>query len=180
MIKEIETKAKISSQNGMFTKLTALLTEVKGPIFQLDRYFCNFSEDFAVFRPHENFLRIRKTEGAVLFTLKQPQSNELDVIEKTIIINDEQILSDMIALLGYREIISVNKKRLMGTILGWSVCLDDVEELGYFIELKYVGEESAEDIQIQQKSFLISLGIKEEDIVISGYDTMLYVKKYKK
>ena len=176
MIKEIETKAKVSSLENVLAPLLSLGVTFGESVSQVDRYFCNFEEDFSVWRPKANFLRIRRQGDHIFFTLKQPQSNELDVIEKTLTAVDEETLAEMIALLGYHEVVTVSKKRRQCSYKDWTICVDEVEELGSFIEVEYVGEKDADDVQKEQKEFLQKIGIPEENIVVKGYDTLLYVK----
>lgn len=177
MIKEIETKATIFSTESVSSLLSSLGVTFSEPISQVDRYFCNFEEDFSVWRPKANFLRIRRQGDHIFFTLKQPQSNELDVIEKTLTIVDEETLAEMVELLGYHEVVTVRKKRRQGSYKDWTICIDEVEELGCFIEVEYVGEKDADEVQKEQKEFLQKIGISEENIIVKGYDTMLYLKK---
>lgn len=176
MIKEIEVKAKVFSKE----KVREYFTE-RGCIFsplvtQHDRYFCNFGGDFAEWRPYTNFLRIRKENEKVFLTLKQPQANELDVIEKTLVIHDEETATQLICLLGYHEAVSVKKERETTVYGEYTVCLDSVESLGDFIEIEYIGEKDAEVVQKGEKDLLFEIGVIEEDVVILGYDTMIYKK----
>ena len=90
---------------------------------------------------------------------------------------DGKILAEIILLLGYQEIISVSKFRQTACYDGWNFCIDTVDGLGDFIEIKYSGEGDSEDFQRKQKEFLFSLGIDENEVTLSGYDTLLYKKE---
>ena len=92
MQKEIEVKAKIDNFQTVKTKLLELGCVFSDSIRQEDEVFVNFEGDFTQLKLGTNFLRIRKEnkvgKDRILFTLKQPQSNELDCIEKEVEISD--------------------------------------------------------------------------------------------
>ena len=179
-IKEIETKALLTDKEKVLTKLSALGILFGEEISQHDTYFINFEGDFTLFRPRENFLRIRRKNNEIEFTIKQPQSNELDVIEHTVGIDNESSLRGIISLLGYKEIISVEKTRRQATYGEWTLCLDTVYHLGDFLEIEYIGTNDEGLVQNEQKLFLEELGILGENIILSGYDTLLYKKIHTK
>jgi len=54
------------------------------------------------------------------------------------------------------------------------ICLDEVEGLGSFIEVEKTSAEDGEAIQEELFNFLESLGVKREDRVFKGYDTLKY------
>jgi adenylate cyclase class 2 len=177
MVKSAETKAFLLEKEKFLVHMERLGVSFSIPERQLDTYFTKDKKDFEVFRPKENFLRIRDEKGIIYFTLKQPQTNELDVIDKTVEVGDKEVLGEIILLLGYQKIISVNKTRQIASYNGWNLCVDAVDGLGDFIEIKYSGEGDSEDFQRKQKEFLFSLGIDENAITLSGYDTLLYKKE---
>jgi predicted adenylyl cyclase CyaB len=60
------------------------------------------------------------------------------------------------------------------------ICLDEVRDLGTFIELEKITEgEDPIKVQSELFAFLKSLGVREEDRVERGYDTLLYLAKAK-
>ncbi len=177
MVKSAETKAFLLEKEKFLMHMENFGARFSVPESQFDRYFTKDKKDFEVFRPKENFLRIREERGKIFFTLKQPQTNELDVIDKTVEVGDKEVLIEIILLLGYQEIISVSKIRQTASYNGWDLCIDVVEGLGDFIEVKYMGEDNAGEIQKKQKELLFSLGVSESAVTLSGYDTLLYKKE---
>ena len=84
-------------------------------------------------------------------------------------------------LLGYKQVPTVDKKRIKTNYKDMEIVLDDVARLGEFIEIEKVVNNSdpEERKKIQQElfGFLAELGVTEEDHVIDGkYDIMLFDK----
>lgn len=177
--KEIEVKAHVYNKEKLIQQLLEHGCMLSEPVRQEDEYYINFEGSFTQFRPQENFLRVRTLQDRSYFTLKQPQSNELDVLEHTTEVSDKEELIAILQLLGYRYVISVKKERQEGKLGNYNVCVDSVEGLGDFIELEYIGTDEAVLIQNDQKRILSELGIEEKDVVIHGYDTLMYMHTHK-
>ncbi len=82
--------------------------------------------------------------------------------------------------MGFKEIITVTKERRHASYKEWILCLDEVENLGSFLEIEYIGTKNVEIVQKEEKDFLKTLLISEEDIVLSGYHAMLCQKLFSK
>jgi predicted adenylyl cyclase CyaB len=79
--------------------------------------------------------------------------------------------------MGYKIAAKVNKTRVITHYDGCEICLDDVENLGSFIEMeKLTKEGDSEKIQEELFTFFESLGIKRQDRMISGYDILMIQK----
>ncbi len=180
-MKEIEVKARISNISVIKSTFEQMGCIFSDPIIQRDKIFLrnNFSKSDCA-------LRIRKENDRILFTMKIAQSNELDNIEKELEISDAKEMEDIIKLIGYKEFVRVNKTRIKCKYNKYEICLDDVECLGAFIEVEKILEEplpgesiSSQDAEIVQKElfdFLLEFGVKKEDRIWIGYDTMMYHK----
>src|SRR3989344_3875201 len=178
MRKEIEVKAKITDITALLAKLSVLGVALSEPLKQEDIIYTNFpDEEFADFKPGVNFLRIRKNNGKVLFTLKQSFVNELEGIEKELEISNEKEMEDILSLLGYHQAVQVIKTRRQAKYKDYEICLDEVETLGSFIEVEKLADEDSLEVQNEMFNFLVSLGIEKADRVVNGYDTMVYLKQ---
>jgi adenylate cyclase, class 2 len=176
MKKEIEVKAKVVNQEKLREKLLSLGCMFSEPVIQEDTTFVDFDGDYTVFMPNTNFLRIRKANGTYLFTLKRPQSNELDSIERETEISDPEQFKDMLEYMGFHRAVDVVKKRVKTRYKDMEICLDEVTGLGSFIEVEKITEGDGESVQEELFLFLESLGVKREDRVMHGYDTLIYLK----
>jgi len=177
MKKEIEVKAMVPDLNIVKIKLEKLGCIFGDPVFQDDTIYVNFYTDYAKFMNDFNFLRIRKTKDKIFFTLKRPQANEMDCIEREVEINDADQMIGAIELLGYHEAAQVIKTRTKTMYNDMEICLDEVKDLGSFIEVEKIVDGDGEEVQNELFNFLETLGVKREDRVMSGYDTLVYLKK---
>jgi adenylate cyclase class 2 len=177
MKKEIEVKAEVGDLNIVKIELEKIGCVFGDPIVQEDTIFVNFDTDFTKFMTDTNFLRIRKTKDKIFFTLKRPQSNELDSIEVETEISDADQMVEAIVHLGYHEAVKVCKTRTKTIYNDMEICLDEVREIGSFIEVEKITDGDGEEVQDELFNFLETLGIKREDRVVNGYDTLVYLKK---
>lgn len=176
-MKEIEVKAKLKDPDFMMNKLKDLGCEFSEPIVQKDKIFLEKNEDFLNVNSERNVFRIREQNGKFILTLKKAQSNELDCIERETVIEDAEQIKDMLTYLGYKEFVRYSKKRKKCKYKEYEICLDEVDELGTFIEVERMSEDDASKIQEELLKFLLSLGIEKEDMIVKGYDTMIFKQK---
>lgn len=128
-----------------------------------------------------NYMRIREQESngqkKIIFTLKQTASNQLDCKEYEIDVQEKDIptLKNLILTLGYYEFITIEKNRTTAKIDDMEVCLDDVTNLGSYIELEKFGDpKDAKKIQKELNDILASWDINQNDYVYEGYDILLH------
>ncbi len=180
MKKEIEVKIKVDNFTELKEKLEKLGCEFSQPIFQDDTVFINYDRPFLEFTPADVFLRIRKQihntgEHKNILTLKQGQ--EMDHIEHEVEVHDVSKMTDILNSIGFKDAnVNVNKHRQKGHLNDYEVCLDQVEGLGAFIELEMITDEDSKKVQNEMISFLVNLGLNEENRVMNGYDTLIYLK----
>lgn len=177
-MKEIEVKARVKDEAGLITKLSELGCVLSEPVEQDDAIYSNLEGNaFLKFAPGKNILRIRKAKGKIILALKQPQGNELANIEKELEIGNAEEMAQILKLLDYPEVVRVVKTRRKTHFENYEICIDEVQGLGSFVEVEKMSEENPAKIQEELFDFLASLGVKREDRVCQGYDTMLYEQK---
>ncbi len=179
MRKEIEVKAKISDIEKIKEKLIKMGCVLSEPIIQDDVTFVDSDYGpYDQFQSGKNILRIRKNNNnKYIFTLKQPQKNEMDVIERETEISDPEEFKEALILMGYKKIVEIYKTRIKTKYDDCEICLDNVEGLGFFIEVEKIVEDTdGEEIQNKLFEFLISLEVDPKDRVLNGYDTLIYMK----
>jgi adenylate cyclase class 2 len=178
MRKEIEVKLKVSDFEKLKDKLIQMGCVLSEPIFQDDITFVDHNYgDYDNFQSGKNILRIRKSNNKYIFTLKQPQKNEMDSIERETEITDPEEFKEALILMGYRKAVEVRKVRVKTKYKNYEICLDNVEDLGYFVEVeKIVDTGDSELIQNELLEFLKTLGLNISERVFNGYDTLIYIK----
>ncbi len=137
---EIEIKAYCQDIADIKQKLEEL-----GAVFvkterESDRYFNHPAKDFA---ETDEALRLRSIGGTTILTYKGPKisSKSKARVEKETIVYDGQETSEILVYLGFQESGSVVKMRDYYKLKDITVCLDEVEDLGSFVELEKKGEE---------------------------------------
>lgn len=177
---EVEVKARLINRKEVFEKLQSIGCVWSTELHQIDDIFTPVT---TVFPPPkgEPVLRIRNENGKYILTLKINQTSRQDCIEHEVEISDGEEMDKIIKLLGFRDDVTVDKKRIKTKFKDIEVVLDTVKDLGEFIEAEKVVTEPdpAARMKIQEElyDFLETLGVKKEDRVIDGkYDIMLLEK----
>lgn len=176
-MKEVEVKAKIQNIADIQTKLLELGCKFSELLIQKDKIFLHNSIEFPDIKKGTVILRIRNSNGNLIMTLKKQLENELDNIEKEITINNPNQGEEILKHLDFREVLRVTKKRITCKYKEFEICLDEVEQLGTFIEVEKITSEDSIQTQKELFEFLETLGIKKEDQVMKGYDTLMYELK---
>jgi adenylate cyclase class 2 len=182
---EIELKASIDDQTfenldeklkGRFIYLQSLEEE--------DHYYNAPDRDFKKTDEALRIREIRGTEKQSCLTYKGPK---LDALSNTRAeyetpVDQAQALHEILNALGYRVILAVRKKRLeyggTGDLEDVTLCLDQVENLGAFIELEYVApdhlsDKEREGVRDRLLSLLDDLGIPRRRLVRESYLELL-------
>lgn len=177
---EIEVKAKVKDLNTLIPKLKEIGCVLFPPIIQNDYIYNQKGVDLKDHSHNTPVLRIREQEGKTIFTMKKNRRDELDCIEKEVEVSDKNILKEIIELLGFEQTVEVHKKRQKGKYGDYEICLDEVQELGSFIEVEKISNEDGETVKNELLSFLEKLGINKKDRVLIGYDSQIWLKKNQK
>jgi len=173
---EIEVKAKIKNFDDIISRLKEIGCILNQPVTQDD---CVYNKKGINPKDKSHgtpVLRIREQLGRITFTLKKNRNNELDCIEKEVDVTDKDTLKDILELLDFEKTVEVHKKRRRGKYNDYEICLDEVDGLGSFIEIEKMSEEDGEKVQNELFNFLKTLGIKDEDRILIGYDSMMWLK----
>jgi adenylate cyclase class 2 len=120
------------------------------------------------------FARLRTQGGKHLFTLKRPVDNELDCEEYECEISDRDRVHDALVASGFHPTVRINKTRRTATSGPLSLCLDEVEGAGTFVEVERVvdAHESGARIQAELDHFAQTLGTALER-TMRTYDSLV-------
>ena len=174
-MKEIEIKARLKDKEKVMQKLRSLGCVFKPAITQEDVVYTERVGSLEALRSNKFFLRLRvKNHSKVLFTIKKRMVNDLDAIEHEVEVNSKTEMEQAILLMGFKEAVKVSKVRIITHYDGCEICIDEVENLGTFIEMEKLTEEGeAEKIQEKLFQFFESIGINRDDRVLMGYDLLM-------
>lgn len=173
-MREIEIKAKVSDKTSLIEKLTAAGVMLGDPLKQHDVVYARPGAING--NPDENWLRIRtQNDEKHIFTLKRSMTGELDSIEHEVTINNDDEMRAIIKYLGYELFSDLTKIRQKANIDNIEICLDEVPELGVFIEAEMICDEDEDAIVIQQKlwNLLEPFGVSRVNEEASGYDILM-------
>lgn len=178
-MREIEVKARIKDLGETRKKLEKMGCTFSEPLDQKDIIFLHKSPDLRTMEKGKVILRIRNSSGAIILTLKKQCENELDNIEEEVVVESQEKMERILKYMDYEEVIRVNKVRQKTFYKDMEICVDRVEGLGDFIEVEKMTDDKQEgELQGKLFEFLESLGVKKEDQVFKGYDSLLYDKKH--
>ncbi|WP_241250294.1 MULTISPECIES: class IV adenylate cyclase [Protofrankia] len=108
-----------------------------------------------------SFLRLRTVDGRHWFTLKEPGVNTQDCLEYETEVADRRQMHEAILRMGYRATVRVTKTRRTGQHGDVSLCLDELEGVGTFLELERMvpDDEPAAQVQEELAAFVTALGV---------------------
>ena len=150
---EVEQKFPVADVAEFERRLAPLIPIPGETVRQSDAYFNHPSRDFGV---TDEALRIRRVGQRNYITYKGPKLDNTTKTRREIEIalagGDPSAAdaADMLAALGFRPVAQVHKQR-RHAIVRWQgreahVALDEVDELGCFVELEIVTEDSEIDV----------------------------------
>ena len=181
---EIEAKFKISDDITRDELLAILKDQLIAQISskrQIDTVFLLPEQVDAPIVPGSKIMRVRDVlnpeTGELrlsLMTLKVEGQIKLASDEYEFAVNDGNAARQMLTVLGWQEVVTVDKVRLESKTEDYTVCIDEVVGLGLFIELEVLTEDSVDvkNIQQQMYNFLKNLNIDGELWKIP-YDTSI-------
>lgn len=186
-MREIEIKAHLRDREGVKERLEELGCVFGEVAIQKDVVYVEKVGSIETYLSNINFLRIRETDTQCIFTVKQHKNRTQNSdstsmpLEHEVVVNSPTELEAILRLLGYEKVLRINKTRQSTHFNTWEVCIDDVEDLGSFIEIEQLAEddEDVAPISSQLSTFLASLGIAPKDIGVKRYDIQILEKDKK-
>ena len=178
-MQEIEIKAVLRDKEGVIEKLNSLGCELSNPIHQKDSVFVEHTGSLDIFLANPAFLRIRvNNDSETIFTVKK-RTGALVALEHEVVVNSKEEMENILALLGFTQACEIQKTRYKTSYQGCEICLDEVKNLGSFIEMeKLSADGNAEEIQEELFRFFETLGISRVDRITKGYDILLLEQQY--
>lgn len=135
---EVEIRAKINNKSEVQDKLKEIGAILEKSVHQVDRIFGHemFLDENKMIIEGGLSARIRQVGQNAWLEFKEISRNKGAGIEiKANLDNMEEGLR-FFEKLGFKEAFSINKQREVYSLNGFEICLDDVEQLGSFIEIE--------------------------------------------
>ncbi len=169
---EIEVKVKIDDLPKLKKDIENLGAGWSETKIQVDAYFKRKEDVDSVQRPGSFILRVRRDSKAKLtfkaFTDRRGVWEELETT-----IDDPGAMEKILEKSGFVNVLTLHKRRTSTKYQQFSLEIDEIEELGDFLEAEVMGEDG-EKLQEEIKQFFLSLGLSPEKIDRRGYPEMIF------
>jgi adenylate cyclase class 2 len=137
---EVELKFPLKNARELIQELNKIAKLKQQNIFQKDTYYVPAHRDFLAKKYPYEWLRIRETKQSVTLNYKHwyPENSKeayhCDEFETKI--EDVTALKKIFERLNFKEIITVEKTRSVWMYKNVEIAIDDVKDMGFFIELE--------------------------------------------
>lgn len=174
-MRQVEVKARVRDLDGLKNKLVLLWYFFSSALFQQDRLYLPNALAYPDIREWTITMRIRNTNGSYSLSLKKRGEQDFDDIEREVTIDDSEQAAEMLKYMWYYQVLEISKVRQKASYNGLTICLDEVDGLGSFIDVrKTIDGDALTDVQEQLEKFLMNFWVSPDDITHDRYDTMIY------
>lgn len=140
---EIEVKYKVKNAEGLRSWLEQN-TEKKSSKRTIDKYYSPPHKDYLEPELPLEWLRLRNTEGKCSFDYKNwhiEKGEECFHCDEFITgITSLEAFQKILRVLDFKELIEVDKNRTKYVLDDIEFCLDEVKQLGWYLEMEYIGK----------------------------------------
>jgi len=181
---EVEIKVQVENLEEIRKKVAEQGKLVRS-INQIDDYYIPCHRDFFAQKPHPTeWLRIRNNPDKAIFeydlSINKNEAGEQECAEEyeTEVSNPEE-LKKILNFLNFKKVITVDKKREYWMCGNIEIALDEVKELGFFVEAEAKGDfKNNEEAKKACQDFLSSLGVDNinERQINKGYPVLILEK----
>ena len=172
---EIEVKYRVDDLEGLLAALKARGIEVSDPLHQDDQAYAPAGWQFGDGKLGVSFLRLRTVAGRHYFTLKQPAQNDQACLEYETEVTDREAMHLAVLHMGYQPTVRILKTRRTAGVGDCSLCIDEVEGIGGFVEAERMAPDDADAraIQAELATLIESLGA-ETTRTAETYDSLVH------
>jgi adenylate cyclase, class 2 len=170
---EIELKVRVPDLASVRERLAALHATMTERTFEHDVYYNAPHRDFA---STDEALRVRYSNGRVIVTYKgakRPDFKFKAREEINIGIENGETFEKLLHRLGFQDTAVVDKVREYYRYENASIALDDVNGLGFFVEIELSGQKNAENAENVIKTIAEKIGVEGEHILSSYLELLL-------
>lgn len=134
-MREIELKFKIKDKDKLLNRLDNLDCKMGELIEQKDIIYVNDLNNIESVEGSV-WLRLRKEQDNIELNYKKQSSRKQESKEIEFGVDSYEKAKQFLEELGYKKWVEVNKKRRYFKYLNYNLCIDEVERLGFFIEIE--------------------------------------------
>jgi adenylate cyclase class 2 len=170
---EIELKARVDSLGPVRALLRKKGALSCGRVHERDIYFNAPDRDF---KATDEALRVRYSGGKAVLTYKGAKIRDLKFKareELSTAVESGEVTGEILARLGFTRTAEVNKWRETYTLGSATVMLDEVEQLGTFVEIEVIAEADTGGALETIGQLKRDLGIAGEPVLASYLELLL-------
>jgi adenylate cyclase class 2 len=178
-VREVEVKYRCDDTEALLAALKSRGIGVSDPACQDDQAYAPSGWQFGDSKLGVSFLRLRTVAGRHIFTLKEPALNEQACLEYETEIADREAMHHAVLRMGYRPTVRIVKTRRTAMYDDCSLCLDDVEGIGGFVEAERMVPDGAdiEAVQASLAALIESLGVATTR-TSETYDSLVHAAQH--
>lgn len=161
---EIEVKYRVSDLEALEFALARRGAVLSPPVRQDDQAYAEPGWTYEQSKIGRAFARLRTQDGRHLFTVKKPLANEMACLEHETEVADREQMHHAVMAMGFHPTVRIVKSRRTAKLDDMTICVDDVEHAGAFVEIERTvhGDLSGTVVQAELDVFVRSLGVKLE------------------
>lgn len=180
---EIEIQVKVEDVSRLISFLQKNAT-LKKEQRQIDEYFNPPHRDFTSVHPVKEWLRLRDENGVCYLNYKnwhyQSDGKSYSADEFEISIKDIDVMKKIFDALNFRHLTTINKKRRTWDFDDYEISVDEVANLGSFVEIEFKKQGNDKEITKGMIDFLKKIGVGKIQRNYQGYAfLMLFPKEAK-
>ncbi|MEV6868369.1 CYTH domain-containing protein [Streptosporangium subroseum] len=158
---EVEVKYRVDDLGVLEAALAQRGAHLSAPAHQDDQAYAENGWTYDHPKVGRSFARLRTQDGRHLFTVKRPVDNSMACMEYETEIADREQMHDAVTLMGFHPTVRIVKSRRTARLGGMTICVDEVEHAGAFVEIERTvsGAESGAAVQVELDAFARSLGV---------------------
>jgi adenylate cyclase class 2 len=170
---EFELKVRISSLDPVREQLIGHNAQFCGRIHEHDIYYNAPHRDFGV---TDEAIRVRYTNDHALVTYKgaKIKASGLKAREElNMVVDSGAVFEQILGRLGFTRTAEVNKWRENYRLSGAAITLDEVENLGTFVEIEILAEDENSNPAARIEEIAKEIGVYGEPILASYLELLL-------
>ncbi|MFI2663460.1 class IV adenylate cyclase [Micromonospora carbonacea] len=171
---EVEVKYRVGDLAALEAALAARGVVLSVPVVQDDQAYARVGWEYGQSKIGVPFARLRTERGRHLLTVKTPVANELSCVEHETEVADREQMHAAIQQLGFYPTVRIRKSRRTAMLGLMSLCVDEVDGIGVFLEIERIVDagETGEGIQVELDRFARELGVSLTRVT-DTYDSLI-------
>ncbi|OLT30592.1 adenylate cyclase [Nocardiopsis sp. CNR-923] len=175
-MREIEIKYRVADPAALLVALERAGVVMGQAVLQDDQAYAPADWTPGTPRIGRTFCRLRTQDGLHVFTTKTPTADPMEHIEHETAVADRGQMHAAVLRMGYVPSLRVVKYRRTGVVREMLVCLDEVADLGAFLELEVVADDDRDGsaVRAELDAWARGLGVQLEHTTLT-YDILVRV-----